>query len=364
MRSYIKKYMSNQKIQDLSGAFDDSIEFIEHDSVDDISLDDFIAETAIEAEGIDKEELGEENNIRKKVLTELVSTLETYELQELIEDILLEKEENLNSIFRFSRWATVNEQAFDWLLVQPYIIKKSIAEQFDSLFSKALSHKFLSKEDSSKVIERIISISVYNRFGLSESFIKDLVKHESLDKVLKLDILMVLSRYEEDNPDARFWENEIQIEEEPFLAPAVLSAFIKSDPLRGVDALTRIGENYKPSQLEIDYFNSYIEWTLDQLLRSRNLFKRQEFDQVRIKIRSPWIHELIESILERDGIDVPLPAFPAFEQENITIIKEGEVDLVREEFEGSVIVQFRDRIKSFKQGFFNSTQIKLRISNN
>lgn len=305
MRSYVEKFLDleGRQTQNQTGLERISLDLTDRPGTEEFNIDDFIAETAAEAEALYRDpgnDLWEDN--RRKLLSKLVKKLDAVEIQEFIEDIFMEKEQYLSQLFKSTKWATTTEQAFDWLFNQPHDVKRDVADQFDYLFEKALRGHY--GKNSPKVIDRILSITAFNRFGLSESYIKDVIENNTktkgspkINKQVELDLLIVLTKLE-NKPDAFYWEDVISLENKPYLGPAVIAAFSEQNPERSLSVYERLDQvKYNPTAIESVYFEVHSKWAIYNLLKTLQREALIHFSSLLQKIRTPWISDLLNGLL-------------------------------------------------------------------
>ena len=302
MKNYIEVFNYLYKeLEDQSNENEPQKEKRDDGSIEELSIDDVLNEAYAQAEqGKEYFQIMEQN--KELALLRMVNTLPLGSLRTLLEDILLEKQEDFFELFPATHWGNSAEMAFDWLLDLPHDSASRISQQMDGIFEDALNKKF--GEKSKKVIDHIVSISAYSKvgIGLSKKYIRNIIKEKKLSKKVKLDLLIILSQMDE-RVDATFWQTKVNLTKEPFLAPAVLSAFTKGNPYRGLtyvySKLDLKGYVYS-SLKEKDIFETYTNWAIYEFLKSEDSESIKQFIEFQETIKLSWVVEMIDVILSTE----------------------------------------------------------------
>ncbi|HEY4287931.1 MAG TPA: transporter substrate-binding domain-containing protein [Puia sp.] len=209
------------------------------------------------------------------------------ELFDFVEDICLGREENLRKLFPPMKNADTEERAFDIFYRVPYTTFEKISRILERIFRKALDKSYADK--SLDVIKSIIALTANRKTGLSESFILGQIDSSQVDDEIKSRLAVLLSKL--DTPTGlTYWAN-INVKRKMYMAPAVISAYKKQQPLRALEVLASIAE--KPANFTV--YGSAVETALrNLLLKDRNLKA-----YTALEARAPeWVKRELRLLLE------------------------------------------------------------------
>lgn len=251
---------------------------------------------------------------RDKELSQAVAYLSTSHLSDLIRDILLGQTSILEEDFlESSSLHSSDEIAFNWMLSLPPQQLRVAADVFDRVFQETLEGKHANDEE---IQNRIKAFTACNKFGLSQSFIRSLLREPGMkDKELGLDLLLLLSKLE-DTVDAGYWYREIDLKKTPQLAPAFISAFKKSNPQRALGVLLDLQEiDYQPAPEGQRYYRLGIRSAAYHLLKDCRPEPLRWFTRFRQHLQESWSRNLIDQMLKH-------PKFKTIEAE-LRIVSEA-----------------------------------------
>ncbi len=215
--------------------------------------------------------LGPDESNYYRNLPGFIKGLADRDLKEFLEDILYENKECIETIFESSKYATAAQNAFDSLINLPHTTLEKIEKCFESIFQRAFRSAEIKDKDA---VKKIMDITARNRVGLSKEFLMRKFDTPGLSPFFKLNMLTLLAALEKEKKPAlkEFWQ-KIDLGKEPWLAPAVMSAFKYNHPTAALEVLPKIPDDYVFVDTNIrSRLKRNIETTLSQM---RIQYKRE-----------------------------------------------------------------------------------------
>jgi|GEM_PF-6672063 len=269
-----------------------------------------------------------------------VNDLDEYELEDLLEDILLDNQHIFGSIISSARDLTSGEIAFDWLLDLPHNTQCKINERLENIYFKALRGDYNDKK--AMVLRRIHAIVIRNKEGLSENFIKDVLESRSMkiDPIHRMQLLVVLANLKE-TAGQIFWDS-LEPSKDIFALPALLAYYTEKKAFR--DALKLlVSVNVPKNNISEECFR-YIQSRIESAfyLYVKSLGGDQAFLESDIfllnlsKSISPWAKVILVDVFNLptfSGYYTRLPKFYQFTHTEYKPIISSQTNLAYELFQ-------------------------------
>jgi len=237
-------------------------------------------------------------------LNDLCDRIKQKPLEYLVEDIILERYDNLISYgyLQNRRLSSVNEQAYEWLSKMPNYVRKDCRSIFDKLFTQAIEDKDWN------TLNTLLMITNSGN-GVSEKLLEKF-SHKNIPETIIIDIhLTLLNKHREKGlspDDVLFWDNRISIDDTPYLAVILMSLVAKYDPLKLLEyfrQLDKMDMNIpKKPEIRLSFLEQLREGTLNYInYYNSNLADKElrysKYMEWGDSINSLWIRELIHDTL-------------------------------------------------------------------
>lgn len=161
--------------------------------------------------------------------------LDNEEWKELIEDLISENSgPDLIAVGRAEGMLLASYASTFDKLELPY--RRLIGRVLDGIVNQHLSHP--PSERNNQIIERSFKLSSLLRGGLSNNLLVHIIHNKELPARLRSRAASTLATYDIPMPES-FWR-ELDVEKFPFLAPAIINAMGKSNPLSALETFLRV----------------------------------------------------------------------------------------------------------------------------
>ncbi|MCB9298867.1 MAG: hypothetical protein H6559_37975 [Lewinellaceae bacterium] len=211
-------------------------------------------------------------------------------------------------VFVDSIYVTRKEAAFDWMMDLPYATLNRAESIFEALFDLALQGEKL-QGNADSIMQKIKAITAKNHRGLPYAYLIKKLKAGNMPPAVQLELAQLAILHEEYSLNFSGAEALFNIQEEPYMLPALMEAYLKAGidgACRALRVLNDFGEEDFPVR-SVDLQNSMAYMLRETAIAFNKEFpadakeRLQSFIDTELEIRNTWLRGIV---VEELGVDL------------------------------------------------------------
>ncbi len=227
-----------------------------------------------------------------------LNSLDQQEIYDFFEGFLLEKQEIINEFFELSGTLNPYQDTIEWLFDLPADTLHKATSSIEKIFEKAINHEY--GKDSINIKEKISTLVAARGMGLSVQYLKGLIASNIISPITKLELLLLLTRLYAFDNDNLWIENQINIKNEPYLAPVLITIYNKINPAKSIKTIEFLNtlNEFNPSKEFLPLFKWSIRSALYNYLKINYEDRIIEFMKFKEKLSKYWIQQIVNNSLK------------------------------------------------------------------